>query len=428
MKIQIKCSECGKVHQVPVQAAGKTGTCSCGKKIKIPLVKKTTSSPQDFVKKAKPFKPSVKNPGSKTESPKVVSTKSSNKRKPFALATVALVALGFCFIFFTGGDKEKLVADDRSHQTKVDLWKYVPAGAHGLGRVNVQTIIQSGLVEKFLSLAEDSKKVNQPSPKELLEAINFDPLEDMDDLILVFYGEQSQDSEADAEGVTLAGRFNTEAIESDVGGVILAGRFNTEAIIEKTLAETAEVSRENIGDVPAVRFAKKDGVGYMAIADDELLFAGSEAFVLKALQLKEGAGATMNLESSEAMKKAESFKDMAFWLSTRVEANQEKKNQGSIQIGPDTSSVQHVVLGLDIGKGGFSFHSSAELASEADAEKMKADVQSSMMMVVGMVGLFTQGNADAAALAMELVQNIQLQSTGKTILWKRMPYIQIIRR
>ncbi len=158
------------------------------------------------------------------------------------MATVALVALGFCFIFFTGGDKEKLVADDRSHQTKVDLWKYVPAGAHGLGRVNVQTIIQSGLVEKFLSLAEDSKKVNQPSPKELLEAINFDPLEDMDDLILVFYGEQSQDSEADAEGVTLAGRFNTEAIESDVGGVILAGRFNTEAIIEKTLAETAEVS------------------------------------------------------------------------------------------------------------------------------------------------------------------------------------------
>jgi len=74
--------------------------------------------------------------------------------------------------------------------------------------------------------------------------------------------------------------------------------------------------------------------------------------------------------------------------------------------------VKHVIVGADFEEGGFELDARMECGSEEEAGKLQTDMQSGVMMLTGMVGMFAQGDPDASKIAMEIAQAIVLGAEG----------------
>jgi hypothetical protein len=285
-----------------------------------------------------------------------------------------------------------------SERKAMESWQFVPNDIDGVGQIDVERFVKSGLLKKLLDFAEENRKDDEPSAKELLRELHLDPLEDIDDVMLVFYG---------------SGNVKSPKKE---GGIIVEGRFKSEAIFKKLMSERPDVYKIKIGEVPALAM-KQDKDSLLAIVSDQFLFAGTEDFVKNALQLNNGIGKALSPSDSWVVEKASGIKDKALWVSSKIEPLSEKtKKKGAVQIGPDVSNVKHLLAGLDFGEGDFSLELTMECRLKEEANTLKAELQSAMMMFGGMVSFFTEGDKEASSLAMELMEAIELNDLESSVM------------
>jgi hypothetical protein len=307
----------------------------------------------------------------------------------------------------SGGDDEPAAL---SVDVSTDPWDYVPDEAHGVGFLDVKKLARGGMISKVLKMAEGKEKEGEKSFEEKLTDLGIDPEKDVDSLVLVF-----QEGGASAE--------------SEQGGMIVSGRFETDAIMKFAKQENPGSVRADIGGIPAMKIkveSKNDGFGgrgsskkkedgMMAILNDRVVLGGTEDFVRRAIDIHKGKSEALNKSRSEIVSKAKKFARRTLWVSSKVPPKEKKKdnpNSVKMSIGPDMSVVKHVIVGADFEEGGFELDARMECGSEEEAGKLQTDMQSGVMMLTGMVGMFAQGDPDASKIAMEIAQAIVLGAEG----------------
>ena len=301
-----------------------------------------------------------------------------------------------------------------SRSGDVDIWNCVPKDAHGVGFLDVKKLARSGMLEKVLEMTRGNQKEGQPSVDEVLSKLGLNPEKDIEGLVMVF-----QEGKSGSDG------------EKEQGGVIVSGRFDAESIMDYAMEENPGSSRMDLGGIPALKMkvaadsAKGLGGGgsaanqedaLLAVADGKVLFGGTEAFVRSATDLYRGQGVAFDKSRSPIVSKARRFSKRTLWVSSKVPPKEEKEeeaNGASMKIGPDMSVIKHVVMGADFEDGGFGVEARMECGTSEEAGSLQVEMQSGVMMLSGMVGMFAQGDPNASKLAMEVVQGIKFGSESK---------------
>jgi len=403
MSIWVSCSKCQKSHSVSIQAVGKTAKCSCGFQFKI------ENHANEFLQSSLKIKNKTLSKRKLNLGGRGSGFKKSNKRKRRSNGTsnkkkntLLVPGLMLAFAMVTTAAVYKFSHSGHSAMKgSINILNFVPKEAKNVGKLNLARLTNSSLWSTSLAISKENQNENHEKFEDFLDKTGIDPKKDLQEAIFVSMSEFNGNNSNDQEGL-----------------LVMSGKFKAEAILKEIQNEMPKHgTRVSLEGYPSVQFKKigDEKEAIITIADNRVLLLGTMELVKKSLaQYKSNFEHTDN-ETSVHLKKSSLVKGNLLWFSSEIAPTKKELNKQAGQFGPDLSSVRHIIVGVNLKDKKFSTKVNMTCLTVKDANTLKSSLQSSLTMLSGMAGMFTQGDPDTQKTVMALIKSIKIDTTGKEL-------------